>query len=406
LVNTLYMKQTWYIFLICLLLSNIGCRADRLNDEKHYNRILKVPKDFPTIAEAIRNADNSDLIIIAPGTYLEKNIDINKAVTVSSEWKLTGAESKISETIIDAGDEILFNINADSIEISGLSIINGDHTLNITANVKIMYNRFKDNLDGMSFESGGGGYVGYNYAENDRDDALDLDIVRDEKSEGSDIIVEHNTFINSHDDGIEIRFFSFPDQNIHYTIRGNVIKGSKNAGVQLISYDLFTGKSFNIHNNIISGCKTGLGCMEGSNTSEDLSGASKMDELICFYNNTVTGNKMGATGGNRVIALNNVIANNELGGFKRFGPSSAIINNLFFQNGDDDFIDLNDSVVQNGNVFSHDPLLDNMNYFSGKNSLCVDAGLKTYEINGVVIIEIPPENIIGSAPDIGAVEYK
>jgi hypothetical protein len=378
---------------------NTTCKSDRNNG------ILRVPTDFSTITEAIKNAESGNWIILAPGIYYEKNIDINKAVTVSSEWKLTGEESKISETIIDAGDEILFNINADSIEISGLSIINGDHTLNISTNVKIMHNRFKDNLDGMSFESGGGGYVGYNYAENDRDDALDLDIVRNEDNKGSDIIVEHNTFINCNDDGIEIRLFTYPDQNIRYTIRNNIITGSNNAGIQLISYDLFTGKSFYIHNNIISGCKTGLGCMEGSNTSEDMSGASKMDEKVFFYNNTVIGNKMGATGGNNVIALNNVIAANDIGGFKRFGSGSAVLNNLFYQNGVDDFIEMNEAVVMNGNIFSKDPLLNNNSYVPGINSPCIDAGTRRYESNGTVILEIVVDNFTGTAPDIGAVEY-
>ena len=33
--------------------------------------------------------------------------------------------------------------------------------------------------------------------------------------------------------------------------------------------------------------------MEGAQTREDLSGATKMDELVYFYNNTVSGCKMG-----------------------------------------------------------------------------------------------------------------
>jgi hypothetical protein len=393
------------ILLLSILTLIYSCNPKQDENKEEYENILKVPSVFPTIAKAVESSGNGDLILVAPGKYIENNIEINKKITISSEWKLTADISHIDETIIDSEDKILFTIVADGVEISGLMLINGNHTLDISSNVTIMHNHFINNLDGMSFESGGGGYVGYNYAINDRDDALDLDIVNDGEESGSDILVEHNTFINCNDDGIEIRLFTYPDQNIRYTIRNNVITGSNNAGIQLISYDLFTGKSFYIHNNIISGCKTGLGCMEGSNTSEDLSGASKMDELVCFYNNTVTGNKMGATGGNRVIAMNNVIANNEIGGFKRFGPSSAILNNLFFHNGDDDFVDLNDKVVKEGNIFSHDPLLDEISFIPASTSPCIDAGLKTYQFNGETLIEIPAESIIGSAPDIGACEY-
>jgi len=256
----------------------------------------------------------------------------------------------------------------------------------------------------MSFESGGGGYVAFNYAENDRDDPLDLDITKNKEDNGTDIIVEHNTFINSNDDGIEIRLFTYPDQNIKYIVRENTIIGSKRTGIQLISYDEYTGKEFHIHNNTIIDCMVGLGCMDGSGTQEDLTGALKMDELVYFYNNTLIGNKMGATGGKNMIAVNNVVAENELGGFKLFGASSAIANNLFYQNGGDDFIEINEAAKKSGNIFSTNPLLENVSYAPLENSPCIDAGLAKF-VNGIDVLEIASEYIIGSAPDIGAIEY-
>src|SRR5690349_11893021 len=272
------------------------------NARSRPGHIIKVPSDAATIALAVDRAVSGDWIIISPGTYSENEIVINKSITVSSQWKTTGDETVIDHTIIDAGDKTLFTITADSVEISGLHMKNGDHTLNILADVAIRKNHFVNNLDAMSFEGPGGGYVGYNFVENDRDDGLDLDIGADKEKPGSNITVEYNTIVNSHDDGIEIRLFAEPHQNIQYIIRNNTIMGSKNAGIQLISYDVFTGKEFRIHHNIISGCKTGLGCMEGSKTREDLSGASKMDERVFFFNNTLSGNQMGATGGNQIIA--------------------------------------------------------------------------------------------------------
>ncbi len=367
-------------------------------------RILKVPSEFATIAEAVKNSNDGDWIILAPGKYMEMKIDLDKSVTISSEWKLAGDELKIEETIIDSQDSILFNIKKDGVEISGLRIINGDHPLNIMARATIKNNHFVDNLDAMSYEGSGGGYTGYNTVENDRDDGLDLDIRYGGDNRGSDIIVEHNTIMNSNDDGIEIRLYDYPDQNIHYTIRGNRISGSKNAGIQVISYDIFTGKTFEIHHNIISGCKTGFGCMEGENTKEDMSGASTMDEFILLYNNTLSGNQMGATGGNNVIAINNVIQGNSIGGLKRFGKNSAIINNLFYLNGSADLIDFNESVIKDGNIFSVDPLLDKSSFMPSAKSPCIDQGKLSYEINGNIILNVPAEYISGTAPDIGAVE--
>ncbi len=393
-----------FTVIIIACLTGTSCDQKRKPLINKNGRIIKVPTEFSTIEMAVKNSENGDWIILAPGKYFEMKIDIEKSVTISSEWKISRDELKIEETIIDSQDSILFNIKADGVEISGLKIINGDHPLNITARATIKNNHFVGNLDAMSFEGSGGGYVGYNTVENDRDDGLDLDIRFGEQNKGSDIIVEYNTIMNSHDDGIEIRLYDYPDQNIKYIVRGNRISGSQNAGIQIISYDIFTGKVFQIHHNIISGCKTGLGCMEGSNTREDMTGASKMDELVLFYNNTLVDNQMGATGGNNIIAVNNLVQGNSLGGFKRFGANSVVINNLFYQNGGEDLIAFNESVTKEGNIFSVDPLLDKTSFIPSVNSPCIDAGEAKYELNGTSILEVPSEYISGSAPDIGAIE--
>lgn len=393
------MKSIFVLVSLFLLINPAVVRA-----QDQGNKIITVPGEFKTIAEAVSNSGEGDWIIISPGIYFENEIEINKALTISSEWKISGDESVIERTVIDAGDKRLFMIKADGVEISGMKIINGDHTLDISANVTIIHNHFIGNLDGMSFESGGG-YVAFNTAENDRDDPLDLDIKGGGDRGGSDILVEQNTFINSHDDGIEIRLFTFPDQNIRYTIRENRITGSNNAAVQLISYDLFTGKVFHIHHNIFSHCKTGLGCMEGAKTREDLGGASKMNEEVYFYNNTLVDNDMGATGGNTIIAFNNLVTGNSLGGFRLFGPNSAIYNNLFFRNGNADLDKIDPGVVRELNIFDKDPLLDRNTLFPAENSPSIDAGRFSFESEGMESVKISSEGVAGEAPDIGANEF-
>jgi len=367
-------------------------------------KIIKVPSDFQTIAQAVTNAQASDTIILSPGTYNEKNIEINKPLTISSEWITTGDRAFIDQTFITPTDAILFSINSDDVEISGLTIFNGDHTLDINARVTVKYNHFDNNLDPVSMETGGGGYVGYNLMENNLDDGIDLDIGISDSYTGSDILIEHNTIVTSDDDGIEIRLFTTPNQNIHYEIRNNTITGSNNAGIQLISYDVYTGKVFDIHHNIIRNCKTALGCMGGSNTSEDLSGASLMDEKVFLYNNTFLENEMGATGGNSMIAINNIIAGNTIGGFKRFGRYSAIANNLFYNNMDNNFIEINNLAEQSDNILTEDPLLDEITLMPGNGSPAIDAGMDSFILDEITVIEIAPEEYSGSAPDIGALE--
>jgi hypothetical protein len=401
------MKVKFFLILISLIsFVNPGCKNIGDQQAGQKQNTIRVPSDFPDISAAVRNAKPGDIIILSPGTYIENSINIDKAITITSGWRMNNDMAVIDRTIIDAQDQILFNILASGAEISGLRIIKGDHTLNITANTTVKYNHFDDNLDALSFESGSGGYAGYNVITNDRDDGMDMDIGSNKNNIGSDIIVEHNTISNSHDDGIEIRLYSAPDQNIKYNIHHNTIAGSNNAGIQLISYDVYTGKVFNIHHNIIRNCKTALGCMEGSNTKEDLSGATKMDEIVWFYNNTAMGNQMGATGGNRVIAFNNIILNNAMGGFKRFGHSSVLKNNLFFKNGQPDLVEVSSSVLAGENIFSKDPLINEITLCPLTGSPCINAGLTKITIDGSTFMEVLPGDFTGEGPDIGAIEVK
>jgi hypothetical protein len=389
-----------------IFLITLSCNNGSNSVLNNKGRILRVPSDYHSIELAVKNSESGDWIILAPGKYNEMKIDINKPVTISSEWKLTGDTLNIDQTTIDSQDSMLFSIYADSTEISGLTIINGDHPLNINALVTVSHNHLVNNLDALSFEGSGGGYAGYNTIENDRDDGIDLDIRNGEENHGRNIVVEHNTITGSHDDGMEIRLYDYPDQNISYIIRHNRIFSSSNAGIQIISYDIYTGKKFTIDHNIIKGCKTGFGCMEGANTREDMTGASKMDELVLLFNNTLIGNQMGATGGIRIIALNNLVAGNSLGGFRRFGKNSAIINNLFYSNNNNDLVEINDSAKQSGNIFAVDPELDQVTFAPASDSRCIDAGLVSYKLNDGIVLEVPPEFISGKAPDIGAIELK
>jgi len=365
-------------------------------------QIINVPADFQTIALAIQNASAGDTIILAPGTYNENSMSITKPLTVSSQWILEGDESFIDQTIVNPAGSKLFSVDADDVEISGLKITNGDHTLDIHGRVSIKYNHLVNNHDGISMESEGGGYVGYNIIENNGsgDDCIDLDITKN----GSDILIEYNQLYDADDDGIEIRLFDDQNQNIHYEIRHNTITRSDNAGIQLISYDVFTGKVFDIHHNIIQSNKSGIGCMEGANTSEDMSGASFMDELVYLYNNTFLNNQTGATGGNSMIAINNIIADNTSAGFKRFGANSVIANNLFYNNNSNDLLEINGSADQNGNILAMDPLLNETTFIPGTNSPCIDAGLDKLTLDGSPVIEISTDAYMGSAPDIGAME--
>lgn len=76
-----------------------------------------VPDDYPTIQEAINNADHGDMILVCEGTYYE-NVIVNKTVSIIGDNR--------TSTIIDGGGgESVVYIKADSVTISGFTLQNG-----------------------------------------------------------------------------------------------------------------------------------------------------------------------------------------------------------------------------------------------------------------------------------------
>jgi hypothetical protein len=84
----------------------------------------------------------------------------------------------------------------------------------------------------------------------------------------------------------------------------------------------------------------------------------------------------------------------------------VIKNNLFYGNGEPDFVQPDKSVISEGNIFSRDPLIDEKTFVPLEGSPCIDAGLAKVTATGSGEIEVLTEDIAGSAPDIGAVELK
>lgn len=88
-----------------------------------FSETIRVPADQPTIQGAIKAAQNGDIVLVSPGTYVE-NIDfLGKAITVKSEKGSTA-------TIIDGGNVYsVVTFNSDegpSSILSGFTIQNGN----------------------------------------------------------------------------------------------------------------------------------------------------------------------------------------------------------------------------------------------------------------------------------------
>jgi len=92
-----------------------------------------VPDDYPTIQEAIDNADNGDTVFVRIGTYFE-NISIDKSIVLKGEDK--------KNTIIDLRNEnYLINITAENVNISNFKIYSSDLSILIrNSNNNIIFN--------------------------------------------------------------------------------------------------------------------------------------------------------------------------------------------------------------------------------------------------------------------------
>jgi hypothetical protein len=142
-----------------------------------------------------------------------------------------------------------------------------------------------------------------------------------------------------------------------------------------------------------------IGLLDAAESNEDYRAASLLERMV-VTNNTVVANAYGITGGDNMTVANNVFANNTNTALKRVDGASLATYNLFWANG----LASDGSNLDGAHNVNANPLLDST-YHLQSGSPAIDAGIATLTLaNGEVVVDIPPAQYNGSAPDLGRYE--
>ena len=361
--------------------------------------MLRVPADFPTIQAALNAAPLHGLVLVSPGTYRE-NVVIPRTLTLASTYYTTGNPSLVDSTVISgpaSGTDTVFVSAAagPDTHVVGLTVRDGKDGIEVAGSAVLESNVIVSGSDAVDFPKGSAGLVHDNVMRQNGDDGVDLD--------QSTVVVTDNLMEGNAGDGIEARLTNHTAPLRDVIVRGNRILQSRQDGIQLIDDDPITTASgsatlVTIDRNVIAGSRqAGIGLMDGAQTSEDYRGASLVERIL-VTNNTIDGNNHGLTGGDNLVAVNNVFAHQVGPALKNVDGASRVAYTRFFANGASNV----SSNIDAATSFTGDSMLD-PSYAPLPGSPVVDAGTSTYTLpSGELAVSV--SDFAGTAPDLGAVE--
>ena len=319
-----------------------------------YAATITVPDNYSTIQAAINAASPGDTIVVRAGTYSE-NLTLSKSVVLTAA-SFDSSDPTRNTTIINGRSStrpvILIPAGVSPMPtIRGFVIRNGLDNIIVSSEALIEYNYFIGSTDQLDYTAGGGGVAHHNVFFDSQDDAIDLDNMN------RPLLIENNRLMYNRDDGIEVRLqdATAPAQPITIIIRNNEIIGCHEDGIQFIDYGqtVNTNRNYVVTGNLIANCRfAGIGLMGNAITVEDYSGVDIV-EAIWVFNNTLYGNDYGISGGDNLVAYNNIIANSTTRGVWRVaGAGSVVAYTLFYNNG----VEADQSTLGAGNKFGQNPL--------------------------------------------------
>jgi hypothetical protein len=419
-------RSLWTIaaIIICIVLIGVAAGVLALNRREQAVTLLRVPGDYATIQAAISAAQPADIIQVQPGTYNE-NLLIDRPVTITAETFDQANPANNSTIINGSGGLATITIAPNLIQwptIRGFVIQGGTNGIEADSPFIAEFNLFISSAVGVNYQWGSGGSNRNNVYFKPADDAIHLDAL------DRPLLIENNRILYAGDDGIEANLHDMPSPPgpMDINIWNNMIIGSREDGIQLVDFPndpQDTNRRFVIVGNLIANsAKAGIGVMANANTVEDLSGAD-MVEAVRVFNNTFYGNNHGISGGDNLVAFNNIIANSTGRGVWRVegapGMNAVVAYTLFYNNS----VDADQTTLGAGILTGQDPLfvaapnagpdgawetIDDD--FSGLllqgSSPAIDRGVAQYvTVSGEGVPPSPITGFIGAAPDLGWREF-
>ncbi len=254
---------------------------------------LRVPQDYPTIQAAINAARARDIIQVDTGTYPE-NVVVNATVTIIGESDVT--------TIVDGGgDDVVFNIKANDVEIHNLTIRNeGQRYSGVTIDYPydgliVRNTRIIDNV------------IGVFISEAD-DNTIEDNIFINNQMYGIDAKYSSNTIIRNNDISESAYGIMISDTSNSHVINNTICDTSYGIYVTYsnnnnISINTLTSNSWNIYlthsdsniigNNDVSGGSVGIQVMrsQGNSVFKNTASDSSYGIYLGYCGaNTVSGN--------------------------------------------------------------------------------------------------------------------
>ena len=372
---------------------DMGAYEYKEPDPPHDPGVLHVPGDFVTLQEALNKSVDEDTILVAPGEYIGE-MRIRKNIILASQFFSSNDSSLIEQTIIDGdgGPAIVVDAAASGAKIIGFSIRNASDGIITSAVIDIRHNHISQCGDGVDYEPGSGGTCAFNRIENNSEEGIDL-------HRQLDITIENNIIRNNGNDGIQIRL-SETAQPLIYRVRRNQITANGQDGIQLIDDGLLMERVFFFeYNTIDSNAAAAIGMVDSSANEENFAAASLKDRIYLF-NNTLVANQYGVTGGDNIVALNNLIISTQKTALKHIDGASIVAHGLLWNNG----TDFEASNVDSATIISSAPNLDNTYHYTSRGP-GVNQGTDSFVWDGETVLSIPGDQFIGKGPDIGAFEF-